>query len=284
MSDIQNTYELCVDLYGPQGGGGGGPRGFQGFQGDIGVGIQGFQGVQGFIGNIGTQGRQGVQGIGFQGLQGLQGSQGLVGPFGSQGVQGTQGVQGIPNAEFVLVTAYQELGSQIKTVNLNLLTGWLTSSIPLTSGTTIFVPVYLQSQQTVTGVMFEQDTQGVYTADNYNGFGVYSISGGTLTRVLASANDGNVFKNASNSFVKKAFSSTALLNPGVYYIGILYSSSAQTTQPTISGQTANFNLGRADFTNNYILCGTRTGQTTMLTSLAASTLSIGNNAPWVNLY
>lgn len=283
MSAIENTYEICVNLYGPQGIGSG-PRGFQGFQGLVGTGAQGTQGVQGFIGNVGTQGRQGAQGLGFQGPSGIVGPQGVVGPFGPQGVQGVQGIQGNANAEFLLVTAYQQLGSQIKTVNLNLLTGWLTSGVSLTHQVITFVPVYLQSQQTITGVMFEQDLQGVYTAVNYNGFGLYSIFAGTLTLVAGSLNDGNVFKNANNTFVKKAFSATYIALPGVYYLAALYCGSPQSVAPAISGQTANFNLGRADFTNNYLLCGTLSAQTALPASVAASALTLSNNAYWLNLY
>lgn len=95
MSDIQNTYEICVDIYGPGGTGIPGPRGYQGDVGFNGVnGAQGPQGVQGFIGNIGTQGRQGSVGTGTQGPQGRQGFQGVVGAVGPQGFQGRQGFQG----------------------------------------------------------------------------------------------------------------------------------------------------------------------------------------------
>lgn len=91
MSEIQNTYEVCVDLYGPTGGSAG-PRGHQGFIGSAGVnGVQGPQGVQGFIGNVGSLGPQGPVGIGQQGPQGRQGIQGTLGAVGPQGRQGVQG-------------------------------------------------------------------------------------------------------------------------------------------------------------------------------------------------
>lgn len=297
MATNFNSFQEQLDLYLAGGTGQGfqgyagtqGAQGFQGMQGRQGnAGIQGLQGdvgIQGVQGLLGLQGVQGVTGIiGTQGVQGHQGFQGALGIQGLQGVQGRQGVQGVPNAEFVITTAYQALGSSIKSVNLNHLTGWTTTAVGLTSQTAIFVPVYLQTAQSITGVMYEQDTAGVFTASNYNGFGLYSISAGTLSLVASTPTDGNLFKNADDTFVKKAFASPYSASAGVYYIATLYSSSTQTTQPAISGQTANFNIARADFSNSYVLCGTLGGQTALPATQLASGLTIGVSSVWVNLY
>lgn len=271
-----NSFQQQLDLYL------GGITG-TGFQGAVGFqGVVGFQGAFGLQGLVGIQGFQGVTGV--QGVIGLQGVQGGIGIQGGTGSVGVQGLQGASNAQFVITTAYQALGSAIKSVNLNHLNGWTTSAVGLASQTAIFVPVYLQTAQSVTGVMFEQDTAGVFTASNYNGFGLYSISGGTLSLVASTPTDGNLFKAADDTFVKKDFSSAYSAPAGVYYIATLYSSSAQTTQPSISGQVANFNIARADFADSYVLCGTLAGQTSLPATQLASGLTIGNSSVWVNLY
>lgn len=288
---LLNPFQQSLVLYagGLTGGGFQGAIGFQGdrgFQGDVGnIGVQGFSGIQGRVGNQGSEGPAGLQGV--QGIVGIQGVAGIVGTQGNagvQGVEGSQGVQGLTNTEFAITTAYQLLGSTIKSVNLNHLTGWLTTAISLSSGTQTFIPVYVQTAATLTGAMFELDTQGAYTASNYNGVGLYSISGGTLTLVASTTNNGDIFKAASGTLLKEPFAVPYSAAVGVYYMSFLYSSSAQTTAPAISGQTANFNLGRADFSNSYVLSGILTGRTTLIASQASSGLSLSNNSTWVNVY
>jgi hypothetical protein len=262
-----------------------GPDGTQGIAGINAIGVQGWQGVQGRFGLQGLDGPQGLEGVqGIIGFQGNDGTAGLVGVQGRQGIAGIQGNQGLTNTEFAITTAYQLLGSAIKSVNLNHLTGWLTSAITLVSQQQKFVPVYVQTAATLTGVMFEMNTQGVYTANNYNGVGLYSINAGTLTLVASSANNGNLYKAAAQSLVKEPFAVAYSAAVGVYYISLLYSNSAETTAPSISGQSANFNLGRADFSNSYVLSGTLAGRTTLIASQAASGLSESVNSVWVNVY
>lgn len=113
--------------------------------------------------------------------------------------------------------------------------------------------IYIRESMTLTGVKWFQLVQGNYTADNYNGVGLYSYDGaGTLTLVASSTDDGNIWKGAANSMQSKAFSSTYNATPGVYFIALMYNNSSQTTAPTIgaaSGLTNN-NIQAVDFTNS----------------------------------
>lgn len=91
----------------------------------------------------------------------------------------------------------------------------------------------LRSSVTLTGVRFFQSTQGAYTANNYNGFGIYKLITGTWTLVATSTHDAALWKGAANTWQYKAFSSPYAAGPGVYMISAIYSSSAQTTAPQI---------------------------------------------------
>ena len=150
----------------------------------------------------------------------------------------------------------------------------VTGSNTIGSGTLEFSAYYITNPQTVTGIKFFQGTQGVYTANNYNGVGLYSYSGGTLTLVASSTNDGNIWKGTSQTWQTKAFSSPYNASAGIYFVSFLYSSSAVTTAPAI-GQTQALATGSSafDFTNSAKISANITGQTALPSSQAMSGLT-----------
>ena len=84
----------------------------------------------------------------------------------------------------------------------------VTSSYTLVDTRMDVQAVYIRESKTIAGVKWFQGVQGNYTADNYNGVGLYSYDGaGTLTLVASSTNDGNIWKASANSVGSKAFSS-----------------------------------------------------------------------------
>ena len=170
----------------------------------------------------------------------------------------------------------QAMGSTIKAYTIGCPFPTLaTSGQTLSGGVGTYTAVYIHTTTTITGVKFQQFTQGNYIAANYNGVGLYSTSAGTLSLVASSSNDGNLWKGASNSFQSKSFASTYSAAPGIYYICALWSTSSPTTSPAISfaGSAASTtaNLGVLDFTNSNKMNGTAgSGLTTLATSQAAS--------------
>ena len=273
-----------------------GPQGFQGPQGlDGWQGPQGYQGWQGWQGNQGWQGPQGWQGLkGQQGNQGFQtdkqGNQGFQGLQGWQGFQGVQGWDGTPNlTEWSVNLAYQSLGSGIQSVCLGCHTPLMIqfAGLALTSQTAYFVAVYLPKAMTVTGAVWFQYTQGVYTASNYNGVGLYSQSAGTLTLQASSANDGDTYKQTAATYIKTPFSSTYSAAAGTYYVCFLHSRSATTTAPAIGYGIAfsNAAVSSVDFTNSNKLISTLASQTALPTpTQAASGLTATTNPIWCALY
>ena len=179
-----------------------------------------------------------------------------------------------------VLTAYQLLGSTIKGVTLTASDFKPTATTALSSGVLYLFPVYIPITTTVTGVKFMQGVQGVYSATNYNGVGLYSVSSGTLTLQASTTNDGNFWKGTANTWQTKPFSSTYSAAAGVYYIGVLYSGS-QTTAPTISVSqpSSGNNLPLLDFTNGNKLSSTLNAQTSLPTPQAMSATSV-NNTMW----
>jgi hypothetical protein len=171
----------------------------------------------------------------------------------------------------------QALGSSIIGVGLGCRSlANITNSLAMTDGQIYLSAVYLPFSATITGSKWFQIVAGVYTADNYNGIGLYTYSGGTLTLVASSTNDGNIWK--STGAQSKAFSSPYSASAGVYYLGYLYNSSAQTTAPSITGAPNKSNGTFIDFTNSAKINATLTAAT--LTTPIAMSSTTGVQATW----
>lgn len=189
--------------------------------------------------------------------------------------------------EWMQSQAFQALGSTIKGLNLAApAISSATTSVALASQTMRFVAYYLPQSVTITGVKFYQIVQGVYTGNNYNGVGLYSYSAGVLTLVASTTNDAN-FWTTTTSWVTKPFSSTYSASAGTYYIGLLYSSSAQTTAPTIAAGTAASGnaFQTVDFTNSAKIHGAIASQTSLPSpTINISTIGANTGNPSILLY
>jgi hypothetical protein len=175
-----------------------------------------------------------------------------------------------------VTTAFNALGSQIIGFLVGNYNFWGQDSQSLISQQVKFMAYYVPTNTTITGIKFFQSTQGNYTANNYNGVGLYSYSGGTLTLVASSTNDGNIWKGTSGTWQTKAFSSTFNASAGVYFVAALYSSSAQVTAPVLATlkNVNNTGANNYDFTNSAKLSSTLSAQTALpATQLMSGTTS-----------
>jgi hypothetical protein len=179
----------------------------------------------------------------------------------------------------ILLTGYQALGGTQKAITLTVPDNKiLVVSATLVDGSIRMVPVYIPVATTITGVRWYQGTAGNYTADNYNGVGLYSqVSGGTFNLVASSTNDGNTWKATSQSWATKAFSAPYSAAAGIYYVAALYNSSAETTAPLIGAGTAlpSNNVTPMDFTNSNKLVASLSG-TTLTTPITMSSTGATN--------
>ena len=201
----------------------------------------------------------------------------------------TLNIPNYSNNDVLLTQAYQALGSTIKGFNMGTPSGAvsLTQAGTLVNQTVRYFAYYLPTAQTITGVKWFQNTIGNYTANNYNGVGLYTYSGGTLTQVASSTNDGTIWQTAaSGSMGSKAFSSTYSAAAGVYYIALLYSASAQTTAPALAAPANNIsgNLTNFDFTNSAKLFAQLASQTSLPSTQAASGLQTNTVGIGIWLY
>ena len=189
-----------------------------------------------------------------------------------------------------VIDAYAALGSQTKSYSLGLPINRLINNVNfnLTSGMVQFHALeMMEGGLTLTGVQWVQIQAGVYTANNNNKIGLYSYSGGTLTLVASSTNDGNLWKATGGTLGSKAFSSTYTTVAGtMYFAAIIYSTSAQTTVPQLYGTNA---ISQApvftnDFTNSAKIGSFITGQTDLPATQAMSGLTTNSNFMYLAVY
>ena len=144
----------------------------------------------------------------------------------------------------------------------------------LIDGRQYMIPIFLQKDATLTGVKFQQVTQGNYTADNNNRIGLYSVVAGVLTLVASRANNGDLWKGAAGA-ITVPFSAPYAAAAGVYYIGYLYNNSAQVTAPVLAGHpTLQASVAPLDLANSNILSSYFAS-----TDLVASTTAMSTALP-----
>jgi hypothetical protein len=160
------------------------------------------------------------------------------------------------------------------------------ASLTMVSQTAYFGAVYLPAKLLVSGVRFFQRVQGNFTGSNFNGVALYSISGGVITRIAISADDQNIWKNTANSFTTIVFAGSVTLNPGVYFVGMLYSQSAVVTAPQIAQGTAlpTANLSDGIYPSSIKAFSTIASQTSLASTYNMSALTSSVNPVYFGLY
>jgi len=189
--------------------------------------------------------------------------------------------------EDVVIKAYASLGSTIKAQAVGQTIARITGTGVLTNQLISFIGVYLNTSQTLTGVKWWQGTLGNYTANNENRVGLYSYSGGTLTLVASSTNDGTLWStSASSTLGSKAFSSTYGASAGLYFVAILYCRSAVVTAPAIGicPNITNATIQALDFTNSAKIWAYKTGVTSLPATQAMSGLTADVGNFWISIY
>lgn len=263
-----------------------GVTGPTGATGTIGItGITGITGAIGITGATGSNGSNGVTGAtgsngstGVTGATGTNGTNGTTGATGSNGSNGTTGVTGVTGATGATgadgssgsggVNIWEryinDLGSSIFASTYGATFDRLSATVApgtLADGqlscALLFTP---STSYTMLGVKWFQGTQGNYTADNYNGAFLGTLSGGTITWVDSTANDGNIWKGTANTLQSKAFYTPYTLNANsTYVIAFMYNNSAQVALPTIYGLASQSTgaIGQADFANSVCFFATK---------------------------
>ena len=113
--------------------------------------------------------------------------------------------------------------------------GILTGQTTMTDGRAQYITFNIPEPITITGVRFVLQTQGNYTADEYNGAKLYQVtSAATFVRLDSTSNNGDFWKGSPVTKNDFAFVGGArTLEPGLYVVGFIWSASATTAAPVM---------------------------------------------------
>lgn len=171
------------------------------------------------------------------------------------------------------LTTIQALGSSIKCEPVAFGHGsMLTTTAALTTQVLSFWAVYVPVATTITGVMYYiTNGNSVSTVTTgFNGMGLYTLSGTTLTRVAVTADAvANWRSGGATATQKIPFTSTYSAAAGVYYIGLLACITG--TLPSIrSASSGTQSVTWSQYDTNVFAVFQSSPQTTMPTSIAAT--------------
>lgn len=172
--------------------------------------------------------------------------------------------------------AYQLMGGDVKAFPISMSSPG-NAHVVMVDGRVCYIAFYIDRTTTVTGVHWLQYTAGNYVADNYNGFGLYSLTGTALAKIDSTANDGNIWKATANTRGTKAFTAPRVLTKGIYYIALVWNTSdaVPTTVPDIRTVTGDNKSDLVNANTNYVF-GTITSQISVTqTPYSTSKLSVG---------
>lgn len=132
---------------------------------------------------------------------------------------------------------------------------------------------------TVSAFCFGMDVSGGYTAANYNGLAIYAAGTTTATLVAYTANDGAIFKAASNTIQTAPLAAPVSLAGGAYYIAALHCNSAVTTAPrlNITSASCDSDVNRKFIGNDAFFTGGLSGLTALPSSITYTAVSAANN-------
>lgn len=177
------------------------------------------------------------------------------------------------------------IGSNVKGLPFGSLVPIASLSFALGDGYAYFSPIYIPTSATITGLRMMQFTNGDYTADNTNQVGLYTFSAGTATKVAESSNNGNLWKAGANNYINADLSSPYSASAGCYYVGIMYNSSAQVTQPRIAVGGTFLTSGISTFGTTGVRLSWNQGPNTSLQSTYSVTTAFNNSSIfWVVAY
>ena len=188
--------------------------------------------------------------------------------------------------ELLNMKTMKALGSSVKAWTTDPFTASGTAT--LTDAQQLFASIFIDEKCTLTGVRYMMNTAGNFTGDNTNSIQLYSInaSTGLKTKLAETANDQNIWKATANTLATANFTASVTVNPGVYYIALLYNNSIQTTAPIIRTAVAlgNSNQPAWDLPFSMKTTSVINGQTAAQATLASSATAGITTRPLIGVF
>jgi len=185
------------------------------------------------------------------------------------------------------VERLKALGSNVQYSNY---IGTGTSNTAFAQQILYLMSIHINKASILNGFGWFQQTQGNYVASDYNGIGLYEYDtiNEKLILIASTSNDGDIWKALPSSYNTKDFTNPISISSGVYYIGLLYNTSAQTQSPIIlahnSFTTISLLINALGLPASAKLNGTISSITTLPTEILDTDIGSVANSYIFNLY
>lgn len=180
------------------------------------------------------------------------------------------------NRQNDLILDYISLGANIKYAPMFAYAAASSAVMTMVDGTAYSCLIDVTSDFTTTGVGLEMGSPtGNYTADNWNGFVLFSLSGTAMTEVGRTADTPNLWKTTANTLGYNAFTSPISLTAGKYLIVGVWNASATTAPPVLA--TFGTTRGMSTWASGVKPQGTLASQATIPSSLNLTSFSASIN-------
>jgi len=177
----------------------------------------------------------------------------------------------------------KKLGGDVDVIPLVMQVTGASASLNLNDAQILWALCEVVDSVTVNSITYNQAVAGTSTFDAYNGFGIYSISGTTVTKIAETVTSATTFTQTANANITSTFPSSYLLVPGFYYIAILANWSTAGTLPALYSVNTGWLLPKIPLTNGLKISGQTTTQASLPASIQTSSIIESNYCPGVIL-
>jgi len=177
----------------------------------------------------------------------------------------------------------KKLGGDVDVVPIAMQISGASASLNLNDAQILWALCEVVDSVTVNSITYNQAVAGTSTFDAYNGFGIYSISGTTVTKIAETTTSSTMFTQTANSNITVTFPSSYTLVPGYYYIAILGNWSIAGTLPALYSVNIGWLLPNIALTNGLKICGQTTTQAALPSTIQTSSIIASNYCPGVIL-
>lgn len=204
------------------------------------------------------------------------GSNGTVVGYDSTQTNGLKAIRVHTSPAAALMGSTRAIASACHDFRMATVTGY-----PLASQEFYLTQIAVPSPQTLSNFWNVMQTAGVFTAGSgENRMALYTSNGTTLTLVMQTADNGNIWKQTALTYYSVGAAVAYAAAEGTYFMALMYATSAQTTQPQVGMIAGPSNpseiSGMVGTGTGEKLIVKATGQATMPSSILWSNVATAN--------
>ena len=183
-----------------------------------------------------------------------------------------------------IVDIHRGFGSKMVSISFGV--GYPTGGHQLYNSELSLYAIHIKRRVEIRGVGYQLAVAGNFTGQNDNAIGLYNFDQNNINLIARTENNKDIWEQDSNIPVEKDFLIPITLEPGNYYIGLLYSGVSEITIPSVASSPASDSSTYQgyNFVNGHKMSCVSSGHTTLPTQIDAFTTETYWEHAWLYLY